>query len=373
MCRSQRTLLVATTVYGTLHSLVRPQVPHLLDAGWKVLLVSSAPEGAHTAIEGASYFELPMMRSVSPAEDAVAWMRWRRLLKRTRPDVVLGSTPKAGLLSMTTAKSLGFPRRVFLHRGARWETMSGLARDVVQRLDRITMASATDCLAVSNSLADLVVAEGVTTNRPTVLGAGGSAGIDLDKFRPGQPRTGGPPTIGFVGRIARDKGLGYALGALRTLQQVRPDAILRVIGGWDASDPVARNLRAELEEDSSVELLGSRHDVPQLLRGIDVLVFPSLREGMPNVVLEAAATGVPTVGWDVTGVRDAIRDGATGSVVPLGDGASFGAKTVQWAISPRDDTARECRKWAQQFSQERLARQLIEYLDRPRYLSDDSH
>jgi glycosyltransferase involved in cell wall biosynthesis len=68
-----------------------------------------------------------------------------------------------------------------------------------------------------------------------------------------------------------------------------------------------------------VTLLGSVTDMPAFFHGIDVLCFPSLREGLPNVVIEAAACQVPTVAWRVTGLEDAVRDGETGFLSAYGD------------------------------------------------------
>jgi len=230
-------------------------------------------------------------------------------------------------------------------------------------LERLTMSAATATLAVSNSLADLVVREGLTKARPVVLGHGGSAGVDLVKFSPKDVTGERPVTLGFVGRISRDKGVEVALDALSSLRRHTAGAVLLIAGEYDPTDPIETTLKPRLESEPGVKLMGRVDDIPSFMNGIDVLVFPSRREGLPNVVIEAAACGVPSVGWDVTGLRDAIEDGQTGSLVPLGNVQLFHQKVAEWATKCDDSTARSCRQWSTRFSRAVLAEALVEFLD----------
>ena len=298
--------MIATTVPETLHRLVLPQIPLLQTAGWQILLVSASNSESLKKL-GMSVTAIPMSRTIDPARDARAWSLWFRFLTRTKPEIVMGSTPKAGLLSMTAAKAARVPYRVFLHRGARWETLHGPRRHLIRSLERVTMRAATHNLAVSKSLADLVYAEGLTKTPPRVLGQGASRGVNLDVFRPAKSGTSHDPTLGFIGRLTTDKGVASALEALDHIRRSYPQARLLVAGRYDETDPVPQSTRDKLERDPAVTMLGQVSDIPQLLNSIDVLVFPSAREGFPNAVIEAAACGVPTVGWDV--VTPVVVDG----------------------------------------------------------------
>jgi glycosyltransferase involved in cell wall biosynthesis len=98
------------------------------------------------------------------------------------------------------------------------------------------------------------------------------------------------------------------------------------------------------------------------------LVFPSEREGLPNAVIEAAASGVPSVGWDVTGVRDAISDGYSGVLVPPGDVAAFARATVALVDAvrvPGTQWPQQARSWAQRFDSERLTAAWLRLLAEP--------
>lgn len=363
MGKRSRRLLITTTVPQTLDAFVVPQVPYLLKAGWQVMLVASPDGRSVPGVSGVTTQEIRMTRSISPIPDARAWVEWLLLLRKAKPDVLLGSTPKAGLLAMTAGAVAGVEHRIFLHRGARWETLRGNRRLLIMELERLTMTAATANLAVSDSLADLVFSEGLVKSRPIVLGHGGSAGVDLDRFSVAPVTHDRPATIGFVGRISRDKGVDVALAVLSALRQSFANPTLIVAGELDPNDPIDESTKQRLEWDSDVRLLGRVEDIPGFMHGIDVLVFPSRREGLPNVVIEAAACGVPTVAWDVTGVRDAISDGRTGSLVPFGRVALFNRQVAYWVNRRNPSTARQCREWSTRFARDELAGTLVRFLD----------
>lgn len=185
----------------------------------------------------------------------------------------------------------------------------------------------------SDSLADLMVRAGVTRQRPVVLGSGGSKGVDLSTFYPSpahiyDPKT---PRLGFLGRLTSDKGLGDALAVLDSIRVRYPGARMEVIGALDAASPETPAVVRRLESDPSIAWLQHipARMVADHMRTWDLLVFPSLREGLPNAVVEAAACGVPTVGYRTTGVVDAVGEGISGMLVRKGDRAALTAAALE--------------------------------------------
>lgn len=358
-------LLIGTTITAAIDAFVAPQLPALVGAGWEVHLTSAPGPLATDCIgQGVVRHEIPMTRDINPLGDTSSLIKWITLLQDVRPSVVLASTPKAGMLAMVASRYCGVPRRVFLHRGARWETETGRRRMVLMAADKLTMRAATDVLAVSVSLADLVVRHGLAMTRPTVLGHGGSKGVDLERFRPvAKPtRRDHPPTIGFVGRLSGDKGIDTVIKVYYGVRRRVPEAALRVAGSIDDADPPDDAVVALLRDDPGVRWSGSTDDVPAFLNDIDVLVLPSHREGLPNVVIEAAACGVPAVGWRVTGVCDAIQHGRSGFLVNAGDETEMVNSVVRILAAGDGAYLDRCRTWATHFDQAILTRSLVRYL-----------
>lgn len=126
------------------------------------------------------------------------------------------------------------------------------------------------------------------------------------------------PSLLFVGRLGHEKGLFDLLRAFALLAARRPDATLRIVGaGPDGA--AAEALAAELGIAASVELCGFTADVRPYLRNAAVLVLPSYSEGIPRVVMEAFAAGVPVVGTDIPGIREVVTDRVTGRLAPVRD------------------------------------------------------
>lgn len=130
--------------------------------------------------------------------------------------------------------------------------------------------------------------------------------LGLEEFR---------PVIGSVARLHRQKGLTYLVRAARDISQVFPAVKIVVVGGG----PLRKKLAAEarrLGVENRLSFVGERRDIPQILSVFDVFVLSSLWEGLPYVLMEAAALAKPVVATDVEGVREIIKPGKTGLLVP---------------------------------------------------------
>jgi len=301
----------------------------LRKAGFRVLLLSSpGPLLDQTAArEGVERIALPMQRGMAPFADLVALFRLWRLIGRCRPDLVEFSTPKAGLLGSLAAWLRGVPRRVYMLRGLKLEGTSGFKRRVLLAAERIAARSAHVVLCNSESLREEALALRVAApSKLRLLGEGSSNGVDIDHFSPGPSQVrkelGIPPSapvIGFSGRLTRDKGLPELMEAFDLILAAEPATRLLLVGWFDAAeDALDPGLRERILRHSNIHCTGFVGDTAPYYRAMDLLVLASWREGFPNVVLEAAATGIPVVTTESTGARDSVIPEVTGLLIPPG-------------------------------------------------------
>ncbi len=308
----------------------------LVRRGWSVHVVTGEPVEPERRVPGVSFHVVPMRRAIAPGGDLIAVLRFRSLLRRLKPDVVWAATPKASLLGLLAARLAGTPHRIFHVWGCRWDRGRGGKAWLLRQADRVACGCATEVIPVSRSLGELLREHRITTRPIVPIGEGGTKGVDLDRFRPREHAkpAGDPPVIGFLGRLSHDKGLGWLPEVLARVRAGIPEVRCLVVGGEDRDDPPDPAAIDALRGDPAVEMAGAVSDVPAAIRRMDVLCFPSLREGLPNAVIEAAACGVPTVGWYATGTRDAIRDGETGFLVGPGDSARMASRIIELLTSP---------------------------------------
>lgn len=347
---------------GLLVTLVR----RLHQEGWDVHVVCSPVGGDVAHLEGATIHELPMKRSISPAADLRAMAAWRSLLRDLAPDVVVGATPKAALLAMVTARTAKVPVRIFHVWGARWDGHSGTTAALLRAADRLTARCATDVISVSDSLAHLMMDHRIARSRPVVLGSGGWPGVDTERFRPGPAiqRGGAGPVVGYVGRLSVDKGIVDLLYVHSKVREIWPDARLEVVGRVDEAQPVDGDVMDQLRG-PGIHWKEWIPKVDEVLRTWDVLLFPSIREGMPNVVIEAAASGLPVVGYRTTGVRDAVEDGVTGYLAPVGDSEALAKALIEVVSTDSAGMAAAARESAsRRFSQSRVVGDFVDFVNR---------
>lgn len=228
-----------------------------------------------------------------------------------------------GLVAMSLAAELGVPA-VVSARGSdvhthprRVPAIKGLVTDVIEGADQV--------LAVSRELASQIEAI-ATPRRPVQVVYNG---VDTDRFRPSGAtatlrRSLGLPAGGvglcYVGRLVEAKGLPEMLDAFTAVAATDPTCWLAVVGDGPLLEPLRKRVTtAGLE--GRVHFSGNVvHDrVPEWLQASDLFVLPSHNEGLPNVVLEAMACGLPVLATRVGGIPEAVEDERTGILVPARD------------------------------------------------------
>ena len=338
-----------TTIADTQWHFLRGQNRYLAARGFEIHAIAApGPMLARLARrDGVHVHPVPMTRSIHPLHDLIALWRLWRVLRQVQPHLVHVSTPKAALIGSIAAALARTPARILLLRGLPFEGATGIRRLLLRSADRIAARLCHRTLCVSSSLREVACRERIISDQKSAVpGSGMSNGVDTVRLDPHVIRAADlgfdpqntarfrAPVIGFVGRLARDKGLDVLVAAFDLVRAQYSDAKLLLVGGWDESDPPPAELRARLQRDPSVRLTGEVDDPAPWLKAMTVFVFPSRREGFPNAPMEAAAMALPVVAAGVTGVRNAVVSGVTGQLVPPDDPTAMAAAVCDYLRNP---------------------------------------
>jgi glycosyltransferase involved in cell wall biosynthesis len=298
------------------------------------------------AKEGYPVYSVAMKREIVPGYDLRALFQIWHLLRRIQPMICNAGTPKAGLLVGLAAWLTRVPCRVYTLRGLRLETARGWKRMILTLTEKIACFTAHRVVCVSSSLRERAIALGLVARTKTVLlGAGSSNGVDPNRFEPTPEKAAlaaglreklgirpDQPVIGFAGRFTRDKGLPELVTAFQSIRKELPEAILMLIGDYEDGDPVPKNIRDAIELEAGIRRIGFTSQMELYYLVMNLFVLPTHREGFPNTVLEAQAAGLPVITTDATGAVDAVDNGITGLITPVGDAAKL-AETVLALLS----------------------------------------
>ena len=298
--------------------------------GYEVHVATPAsPAAAALRREGLTHHAIALTRrGVNPAAQVASLVAIARLYRRLRPDLIEHATIKPVLYGGLAARALRQPAVVswmtglgfvFISQGTR----ARLVRRAVRTGYRTALRRPGSWVIFENpDDRDLFVAAGLTEPGRTRLIRG--AGVDMTMFHP-TPEAPGVPVVVLAARMLRDKGVVEFVEAARTLRSSGAVARFVLVGSADPDNPAGlaeAQLRAWHEE-GSVEWWGQRDDMADVFQGAHVACLPSYREGLPKVLVEAAASGRAIVATDAPGCREVVRDQWNGLLVPVRNAAAL--------------------------------------------------
>lgn len=325
-------IIRTSTVPGSLNTFCRGLLRELQEKdGYEIVAVSS-PDSVLDEIknrEGVKTYAVPMERHISPIKDLKSLWRLIKVFRKENPTMVHSMTPKAGLLSMMAAWFTRVPVRVHTFTGLVFPTSTGLTQKILMLTDRITCACATHIIPEGEGVKNDLVNYRITKKPLKVLGYGNVRGIDLDHYNPELPeikaeaakiRKESVFTFVFIGRLVGDKGINELVEAFERLNKEYPNTRLILVGPEERNlDPLKPETISKIELNENIEAVGRQSDVRPWLAASDVFVFPSYREGFPNVVIEAGAMCLPSIVTDINGSREIIIEGKNGTIIPPRD------------------------------------------------------
>ena len=267
-------------------------------------------------------------KGLNPLRELQSLLQLRRLLARLAPDIVHTATVKPNLYGGSLCRHAGRPvvmnvtglGTAFVDRSP-WRR--ALQRFVLQWY-RWVAGPANTWLVLENGDDERIFAAAQVgdSSRRTVLPG---AGVDLAEFTASEEPHADLPLVVMPARLLWDKGVGEFAAAARRLRAEGVRARFVLVGGEDPDNRSAVPARVVQEwvAGGDLEWWGFRGDMPHILASAAVVCLPSYREGMPGVLLEAAAAGRPVVTTDVPGCRDAVLPGETGLMVPARDAGAL--------------------------------------------------
>ena len=328
------------------------QMGYLQRRGLRVA-VASSDTGLLSSLaeqDNVSSHVLPIERDPSVLSDLRALWRIFSLIRKLQPDVIVYGTPKASLLGAIASWVLQKPRRIYCVYGLRSETMTGASKQMMLLIEKTIIRLSTDVVAVGHALREQMIQAGLTAD-VTVFGKGSANSIDLESyklkgtdpelrssFRADQDIPGDAKVVGFVGRITADKGIDALMDAMQALRQHLDDVHLVLVGPDDGIESLRPETVTAFDE-PWVHRTGNLDDTATVYAALDLLCLPSRREGLPTVLLEAAASGTPIVATDATGVRDVIPHPGCGKVVAIDDTSALETALRMVLTNPEEATA----------------------------------
>ncbi|WP_312206347.1 glycosyltransferase family 4 protein [Epilithonimonas hominis] len=290
---------------------------------------------------------IEMTRKITPIQDLKSLWQMYCYLKQEKPEIVHTHTPKAGLIGMIAAKLAGIKVRLHTVAGLPLMETSGVKRRVLNLVEKLTYACATKVYPNSYGLKDFILKEKFCPpHKLKVIGNGSTNGIDTAYFNPKLFSPHQKKEIRqqwqleeddfvwiFVGRLVKDKGINELVAAFRQLTEELNDSEnknstidnirnrapkLLLVGPLEPElDPLLPETLREMEHNKNILTVGYQKDVRPYLAAADALIFPSYREGFPNVVMQAGAMELPSIVTNINGCNEIIKNNENGMIISV--------------------------------------------------------
>lgn len=322
-------ILHAVNAYFALPFFLGDQFKYFKNKGHNMFVVCSPSEylANYSKEQGFEYLETPITRSIALKDDVKSIISICKYIRKNRVDIVVGHTPKGGLLSMIAGFVSRTPQRIYFRHGLVYETSHGLMRFILKTCDRVASMCATKIVCVSPSvLAKSIKDKLAPARKQMILGNGTCNGIDTEsKFNPSRlnmniildlKRQYGINSddfvIGYTGRLVKDKGIIPLVEAFDMLDASMNYKLL-LVGMFEDRDALPLQIRNRILSDPRIIYTGFINGGIEYYYSImNVYVLASYREGFPTGVLEAQAMEIPVLTTRVTGCCDSIINNKTG-------------------------------------------------------------
>lgn len=324
-------LIRITTVPLSLDKLLQGQL-RFMSSYYDITAISSEKEYLEKIgkREGVATFPLEMTRKITPIKDIVSLFKLVTYFKKNKPFIVHSHTPKAGIIGMLAAKIAGVPHRLHTVAGLPLLETEGAKRKMLNIVERLTYSCATAVYPNSKGLYHIILENKFCKpQKLKVLANGSSNGIDTAYFNSDILSESEKNTLRtslaitqdhfvyvFVGRLVSDKGINELVASFSKLPTEKCKLLL--VGPLEPElDPLLPETLRKISDSPNIVSVGYQNDVRPYLSIAHCLVFPSYREGFPNVVMQAGALGLPCIVSDINGCNEIVEHQKNGVIIPV--------------------------------------------------------
>jgi len=327
--RPSKKLIRITTIPMALHVLLPGQMKFMSENGFKVIMISADGENLDKVIENekCQHIIVPMTRKITPWQDLLCLFQLIKIFRKEKPDIVHSHTPKAGLLGMMAAKISGIKIRIHTVAGLPLMEESGLKYALLKQIEKITYSVANHVWPNSNSLYNFIKKNNLAdAYKLKVIGQGSTNGVSITRFNKETLDKNFLTVIKgninydtasvyllYIGRLVKHKGIVALVNVFSLLKKNYPHLKLILVGIFESSlDPLPKKILKQIVDDPCIINVGWSDNAEYYMSLAHYFVFPSYREGFPNVLLEAGAIQLPVICSNIPGNTDIIIHNETG-------------------------------------------------------------
>jgi glycosyltransferase involved in cell wall biosynthesis len=321
-----------TTVPISLKFLLKGQMAYLNENGYEVYTISSSgPEipDLYKSEKIKEHFSIALDRKITPLKDIIAIFQCYKLIKHHKPDIIHTYTPKAGLIGMISGYLAGCKIRIHNVTGLPLMEKPYLMKLLLSLIEKVTYACSNLVIVNSKGLMEYINSNISQSGKIKILGHGSTNGINASFFKINDNLLSQAESIKsdlqitdnnfvwiFIGRLVKDKGINELISAFEDCSFKFPSMKLILVGEFeDELDPIDDITKQKIIDNPLVMHVGFMNDVRPYLCLSDCLVFPSYREGLPNVPLQAACLNLPIIASDINGCNEIVQNGVNGLLV----------------------------------------------------------
>ena len=307
-----------------------------LSKNYDITIIGNGVSKFKETYESVSFIDILIERKPSPFKDLYTLIVLIILFIRIKPDIIHSLMPKSGFLSAISGFITRVPIRIHTFTGQVWSNKKGAARYILKLFDKLVTYLNTLCLTDSHSQSKFLLEQGISWNNKLIptLNKGSVCGVNINKINEIKNTQDTPAlkekynitdndfVFSYIARKTREKGAIDIVKAFNAVSEINSSKSLKLFYIGPYEDNIKKEISLLIDKTTIIDI-GLVDNIFGYLALTDVLCLPSYREGFGNIVIDAGALHVPTLGYDINGLSDSIKNNKTGIISEKGNVEEF--------------------------------------------------